>query len=68
MSYDKEFLANVASGSHSKAVQKINAILNLGKDIFKWKTLTTEIELDIIDIKHVDKSLKLHGSTISEVL
>ena len=68
VSYDNEFLTNVASGSHSEAEKKINAILNAGKEIFKWKSLTTKIELDIIGIKHVDKTLKLHGSTISQVL
>ena len=68
VSYDNEFLENVASRSHSTAVNRINSILNIAKEIFKWKSLSTEIELDIIDVKHVDRTLKLHGSTIGRVL
>jgi len=61
ISYDNEFLKNVGSGSQSTAVKRINGILNLAREMFKWKSLTTEIELDILDIKHVATSLTLHG-------
>ena len=60
MSYDNEFLKNAGSGSKSTAVKRINRIINLAREMFKWKTLQTEIELDILDIKHVDTSLTLH--------
>jgi len=62
ISYDNEFLKNVGSGSQSTAVKRINGILNLAREMFKWKSLTTEIELDILDIKHVATSLTLHDS------
>jgi len=61
ISYDNEFLKNIGSGSQSTAVKRINGILNLAREMFKWKSLTTEIELDILDIKHVATSLTLHG-------
>jgi len=61
ISYDNEFLKNVGSGSQSTAVKRINGIINLAREMFKWKSLTTEIELDILDIKHVATSLTLHG-------
>ena len=60
MSYDNEFLKNIGSGSQSTAVKRINSILNIARDMFKWKSLQTEIELDILDIKHVDTTLTLH--------
>jgi len=60
MSYDNEFLKNAGSGSQSTAVKRINRIINLAREMFKWKSLQTEIELDILDIKHVDTSLTLH--------
>ena len=43
-------------------MKRINAIVNLAREMFKWKSLTTEIELDILDIKHVATSLTLHDS------
>ena len=49
-------------------MKRINSILNIARDMFKWKSLKTEIELDILDIKYVATSLTLHDEDISKAV
>ena len=60
MSYDNDFLKYEGAGRKQIAVNTINGIIILARQMFKWKSLQTEIEIDILDIKHVDTSLRLH--------
>ena len=66
LNYDDLFLKHVAHGDHSDATVEIRKIIDLAQGILTWPGLSSEIELDVVEIKHVPAKLALCNTDYCE--
>ena len=66
LNYDDLFLKHVAHGDHNDAEVEINKIIDLAQGIFTWPGLSSKIELEVLEIKHVPAQLALCNTDYCE--
>ena len=65
--YDDRFYAKVANYNKNTAVTRIKSIINLARPYFKWTSLGSKINLNILEIKYITGDFQLGsnpGSTL----